>query len=92
MIQALKKYRPTKTADGGGGFTRTLGTAATIYGSLAPDKVGLGMLFTSGQDIEAEDIIETNATTRYVVLNVSAVLGALDARAELERIERPIGG
>lgn len=50
--EPLTKYRPMRTDDNKGGYTETLGTAATIYGTVT---VHNSNVYVDGVDIH-EDV------------------------------------
>jgi len=85
----IEHYRPTKTADGEGGFTETLGTDLTLYAQATVHQADMFLFFRRGEDVQREDIVVIDGD-QYRVLRLEGPEAAPVRRAKIERIERPI--
>jgi hypothetical protein len=85
----ITRYRPTRTPDGEGGFTETLGAAFTVYGSIQTHADKTELIAEIHESIEVGDILVADGA-KYRVLGGQAVLGTRKKSYKLERVERPI--
>lgn len=91
------RFRPTRTADGEGGFTPTLGVAQTIWGLVTVHEESTMMLVNAMDDVELGDIIPIGnndggaETGQYRVTGFKEVAGfSLNKQVMLEKVTKPI--
>ena len=90
-LSRLNLYRPTRTADGQGGFTAALGTARAFWGAVVVHETETRLLYRAGSDVAVEDVV-VHESLQYRVLAHSGAVGAPYCTCTLERIERPVTG
>lgn len=83
------KYRPTRAADGEGGFTETLGSASTLYGATKTHNNRVLFICDMHEDVEVGDLIVIESA-RYRVADVERTQGTRQKQCGLERVDRPI--
>ena len=89
MIDRLDRYRPTKTADGEGGYTETLSDAAGLDGGIEVHENELYLSYRTGEDVAIGDVISAGGAY-YRVMQLIGPLRGMWTRALLERRDRPI--
>lgn len=82
-------YRPTRASDNEGGFTETLGSGQTVYGSLPLHNSKIVFICDMHEDVIVGDLI-VSENASYRVQGKERVMGTRHSRFELERVERPI--
>jgi len=85
----LQLYRPTRTSDGEGGWTDTLGEATALYGAVQIHESEIRISHRYGDDLHVEDIIDAGNAYYRIVALVSATEAPWQM-AIAERTERPI--
>lgn len=86
----VSRYRPTRAADGEGGFTETLGAATTIYGAIELHKNETVLICEQHDDIQTGDIIAAEGANYRVTPKIERVMLSRMKRVGLERMEKPI--
>jgi len=90
MLKALRYYRPTRTPDGEGGWTTTLGEAQTVYAALAVHDAEVTATVRSSTPLRVGDLLEAGGALYEVV-------GFVDSgrtryvQAMLQKRDRPTG-
>lgn len=84
------RYRPTKTSDGEGGFTETLGVAVTVYGAIELHKNRTVFICEIHDDIQTDDVLVVEGANYRVGQDIENVMGSRIKQVGLERMERPI--
>ena len=88
------RYRPTRTADGRGGFVPTLGASKAIWGFIRLHENQAILVCDSREDVYPEDIVvadeDSGKSPQYRVTGRRWMAGAADAEILLERVQRPI--
>jgi len=88
-----KKYAYVRTADGEGGFTKTVAYQGVIYGSLETFANAPAMIVKRQTVVKPEDIVgvlEDYAEAFYEVKSVMIMGSAGHKRVMLSRLEKPI--
>lgn len=89
MLARAIRYRPTRTADGEGGWTDTYADGVVVYGGITIHHTEIRFTFRNGEDIIPEDIIQVGGGY-YRVMGHAANPRGLFASVPVERTERPI--
>jgi len=85
----VTRYRPTLASDNEGGFTETLGSGLTVYGSLPLHNNKIVFICDMHEDVIVGDVIVAE-DARYRVADSERVMGTRQKRCGLDRVERPI--
>jgi len=90
MKAPFDKYRPTRIADGAGGFTESNGTATTLWGEYSYYKNihTLGCV-GSKEDVDIDDVVKIE-NAFYRVMGVLQIPGAITKALTLERMDAPV--
>ena len=89
MFGPLTKYRPTKTADGEGGFAEALGTAGVLYGAIVVHEGATFVQYRRGEDVEPEDVLLADGE-QYRIVGAAGGLRGSWIQAPLEKIDKPL--
>jgi hypothetical protein len=88
------RYRPTRTGDGRGGFSITLGTASNLWGFIRLHEDQVTLVCDAREDVMPEDIVVADEdpakSPQYRVVGRRWLAGAADCELLLERVQRPI--
>jgi hypothetical protein len=84
------RYRPTRTPDGEGGFTETLGASVTIYGAIELHKNKTVLICEIHDDVDTGDVIVAEGGRYRVTQEIERVMMSRLKRVGIERMERPI--
>ena len=87
---AITRYRPTKIADGEGGFTETLGTGLTIFGAWRIHENHVASTVDNSEDVLVSDILLSDDGAKYRVELATQIPGTSWMQLSLSRLERPI--
>lgn len=83
-------FRPTRTSDGAGGFTKSYTGGAAFWGATRLHQQQMMLTYGAGADIVPEDVIDTGEETYYRVTDIIGHIESPYREALIERIERPI--
>lgn len=89
MFTQLTLYTPTKTDDGEGGWTRTLGAGTTIWGLIQVHESELQVLVRTPESVNPEDIILADTKQYRVIGRRGHVTGPYTAY-DVQAITKPI--
>lgn len=93
MLMPHKRYTYTRTADGEGGFSKTLTYKGVLYGSTETFDDSMTMVVNKNSTIAPEDIVgvvENGDEAYYEVKQVKQMGAAHHKRVMLSRLDRPI--
>lgn len=85
----IKLYEPTKTADGEGGFSESYSLSGVVYGFVRLHQAEMTLVYHSAGEVHPDWVVLADGGW-YRVVSVVRQPGAVDGRAGLERINRPI--
>jgi len=88
-LAVVTRYRPSRTADGEGGWTATYSDGATLYGAIRVRQNRTTVVYRNGGDVDAADVIEVDCAYYRVLGKLGPVEGPM-REAEVERTSRPI--
>ena len=90
----VQRYRPEKEADGEGGFTETLSSSITVYGTIQMHENAPKLLIDWHEDVVPGDVLgvteDDGPEQFYRVSGGHRVLNTRLRNLDLQRIERPI--
>jgi len=91
----VNRYRPTRAADGKGGFVETLGAAAIIFGAVILHRNVTVLAVEIHEDVIPGDIVAISAedgktAAQYRVGEIDRQAGQRHKLCALERLARPI--
>ena len=88
-LDLLTRYRPTRTADGEGGFDDVLGEGYDFYGIVSVHTADLVLIFRHGSDVQMEDVVLA-ADAYYKIIGRFGPQAAPMQQAFIERVTKPI--
>lgn len=87
-VRPFKRYRPEKSRDDDYGYSESLGDPITVYGQVSWHENELEFIYGVRQDIQIDDIIESDDGVQYRVIGEAMPSGALRHKVTIEREER----
>lgn len=88
MLIPLRRHTPTRTADGEGGYTETLGEATTFYGALQTHDTRVTVTVRDGSALSLGDIVLAGGAY-YTVIGFTGTGRAGYKAALVEKRDRP---